>query len=82
MAYFVYILRSEKDSSYYIGQTRDLERRLIRHNRGGGNFTKKKIPYRLIYSETWPTRNDAVSRERLIKSYKGGEAFKKLIRRE
>ncbi|HDZ42273.1 MAG TPA: GIY-YIG nuclease family protein, partial [Bacteroidetes bacterium] len=32
MKYFVYILRSTIDSSFYIGYTKDLERRLKEHN--------------------------------------------------
>jgi predicted GIY-YIG superfamily endonuclease len=33
MAYFVYILRSRKDGSYYIGSTQDIDERLVRHKK-------------------------------------------------
>jgi hypothetical protein len=32
--YFVYVLQNLKDGTYYVGSTRDLEARLIRHNLG------------------------------------------------
>ncbi|MBW2002971.1 MAG: GIY-YIG nuclease family protein [Deltaproteobacteria bacterium] len=34
MAFFVYIIRSLKDRSYYIGSTQNLSARLERHNQG------------------------------------------------
>ena len=34
MCYFVYILQSERDGSFYIGSTSDVEARLSRHNSG------------------------------------------------
>ena len=77
--YYVYILKSKKNGKYYIGSTEDLEPRIIRHNSGKSNFTKKGIPWILIYNEQFNNRNDAHAREMKIKSYKGGAAFKKLI---
>lgn len=77
--FYVYILQSLKDGSYYIGQTKDLERRVFKHNSGASHFTKPRTPYKVIYSESLPDRITAIKREKQIKSYKGGEAFKKLI---
>jgi putative endonuclease len=51
MNYFVYILQSEWDGSYYIGHTNNLEERVSRHNRGRSQYTKAKIPWKLIYRE-------------------------------
>lgn len=77
--WFVYVLKSLKDGKYYIGSTSDLERRLSQHNRGSNTSTKNRRPLELIYSETYNTEREAVSREFQIKSYKGGQAFKKLL---
>ena len=77
--YQVYILKSFKDSSYYIGHTNNLTLRLRRHNSGYCKFTKSRRPYELIYSENFTTRALAVRREKEIKSYKGGDSFKNLI---
>jgi len=78
--YFVYILQSLKDGSYYIGVTRNLEKRLKFHNRGLQRSTKGRIPYKLIYFEEYSDKREALKRERQLKRFKGGNAFKKLIR--
>jgi putative endonuclease len=44
MPYLVYILKNEKDGSYYIGSTQDLDARLERHNQGRSKYTKAKGP--------------------------------------
>ena len=77
--YFVYILQSQKDGRYYIGSTRDVEARLIFHNNGLQRSTKSRIPLVLVYSETFTNKLDALKREKQMKAYKGGNAFKKLL---
>jgi putative endonuclease len=79
MKYFVYILRSKKDGSFYVGQTNNLADRLLRHNSGYNRFTRPRTPYELVYKEEFNSRSDAVRREMKIKSYKGGQLFKNLI---
>jgi len=44
MPYFVYILQSIKDKTYYVGSTQDLDSRLERHNQGRVAYTKPKRP--------------------------------------
>lgn len=77
--YYVYVMRSLKDKRNYIGHTNDLERRLQDHNRGKSKSVRGRGPFELIYSEEVSTKTEAARRENQIKSYKGGEAFKKLI---
>ncbi len=79
MAHYVYILQSKKDGKYYIGETTDVNARLLFHNRGKQRSTKHRIPFRLILIEEYENRELALKREKQIKNYKGGEAFKKLI---
>ena len=76
---FIYILFSPKTNRYYIGSTGDLEKRLKLHNAGLTKSTKYGIPWKIIYSEEYSNRKDAVKREKEIKSYKSGNAFKKLL---
>ena len=76
--YYVYILRSVKNKKIYIGYCSDINIRLVQHNSGKTRSTKSGIPWKIIYTETFSTRQDAYRRERQMKSYKGGEAFKKL----
>ena len=79
MSYFVYILQSQKDHKYYIGSTSDVEARLDYHNSGRQRSTRKRIPFVLVYTECCMTKSESLRRERYIKSFKGGEGFKKLI---
>jgi len=79
MSHYVYILQSTKDNRYYIGETTDVAARLIFHNNGNQRSTKSRIPFRLVLTEKYSTREQALKREKQIKSWKGGLAFKKLI---
>ena len=80
MPYFVYIIRSELDGSYYVGSTRDLSERIGRHNQGRSKYTKAKRPWKLIYSEKHPDRPRAVKRENEIKSKKKKAFIENLVR--
>jgi len=77
--YWVYIIRSLKDNKHYIGYTNNLERRLQDHNRGKSESVKYRGEFALVHREEYLTKLEAVRREKQIKSYKGGEAFKRLI---
>jgi len=77
---YVYVIRSLKNKRYYIGSTNNLERRLKEHNHNKIKSLKNKGPFVLVYKEEYKTLREARQRERKIKSYKGGNAFKKLIR--
>ncbi len=68
MSYFVYILRSEVTGQLYIGQTQDLNERLIRHAEGRSAYTRSRGPWTLVYTETYPTRSEAVRREKVLKN--------------
>jgi len=74
----VYILQLS-DGSYYIGSTENLERRLIEHNKGKNKSTKNKRPFILKYSEDFPTRGEAQSREYQIKGWKSRKAIERLF---
>ena len=79
MKYFVYILISSVDNSYYIGQTSDLKTRIKRHNQGNIKPTKSKKPYRLAYFEEYETRSGAMFREWEIKKKCNTERRTKLV---
>lgn len=79
--YTVYILKNKQSGRHYIGSTSDIIRRLEEHNRGQTFSTRYgKNNWELVYSEGYESVLEAKKRERQIKSYKGGEAFKKLLR--
>ena len=80
MSHFVYILRSEKDGRYYIGETTNVAERLLFHNMGKQRSTKHRIPFVLVKYEEFSTRKEALARERQIKSWKGGNMFKDYLK--
>jgi putative endonuclease len=72
LGHYVYILRSLKDSSLYVGQTRNVQQRLARHNDPREkSYTSKRGPWELAYSEEHPNRSSAVQRETFLKSCAG-----------
>ncbi len=79
MPHYVYILQSHKDKKYYIGESSDVAARLLFHNSGRQRFTKNRIPFVLILIEQFETREEALLREKQIKSWKVGNAFRQLI---
>jgi putative endonuclease len=66
----VYILYSEKIDRYYTGITDDLPWRLERHNQGWGRYTKRGIPWKVVYTEEFENKSAALKREHEIKSKK------------
>ena len=70
---WVYILRCA-DESLYTGWTNDLERRLAAHQAGrGARYTRSRLPVELVYSESWPAKEQAMSREWQIKKLSRSE---------
>jgi putative endonuclease len=80
MAYIVYILQSEKDSSYYVGHTSNVDDRLTKHNEGRSAYTRAKVPWKLIHQEPYPSRGEAMKREQEIKGRKNREYIEYLVR--
>ena len=81
MEYFVYILESEIDGRLYKGQTSDINKRMKEHNSGKTKSTKGYRPWKLVYFETFNTRDETVLREKYFKTGSGREFLKeKLIK--
>jgi putative endonuclease len=64
---YTYIVQCS-DGSLYTGWTNDLDKRIAAHNAGkGAKYTKTRRPVRLIYYETFETKQEAMSREYHLK---------------
>ncbi len=69
MVYTVYILRMVNDQ-LYIGQTDNLNARLILHKKHtGAKFTRDNYDFRLAYTENYQTRLEAMRREKQLKGW-------------
>ncbi|AFH49489.1 Hypothetical protein IALB_1782 [Ignavibacterium album JCM 16511] len=69
--FFTYILFSAKHNKHYFGHTSNLQKRISDHNSGLSTFTKKYLPWELIYFEEFDSRAEAMKREKFFKSYLG-----------
>lgn len=78
-SYFIYILYSSTHDRYYIGQTSDLDKRLIRHNKGYVRSTKAYTPWELVYHEEHTSRSESMRRERYLKSLKSRLKIEELV---
>lgn len=69
--YYTYVLRSEKDSNFYTGYTKDLKLRFERHQKGNIKSTKDRRPLKIIYYEACLNQCDATHREKYLKTHYG-----------
>jgi putative endonuclease len=80
--FYVYLLRSKIDSSWYIGYTKDLERRLNEHNSGESYYTKRKLPWEVLYYEVSFNKSDAIAREKYLKTGMGRRYLKNRLKHQ
>lgn len=66
-----------KDGTYYTGWTNNLQKRIDDHNSGkGAKYTKSRLPVKLMYYETFDTKEEAMRREYAIKKFSRKEKEK------
>ena len=66
--FYVYILQSQATRKYYVGSTQDVSNRLREHNHSESLSTRGGIPWEAVHIEEFPTRAEAVRREKQIKA--------------
>jgi putative endonuclease len=67
---WTYILECS-DGSFYVGSTRDLERRVFEHNEGlGAAYTKRRRPVRLVWAADFERIDDAFGYEKMIQGWR------------
>jgi predicted GIY-YIG superfamily endonuclease len=77
---YVYILQSDVNPDhFYVGRTRDLRARVIRHNSGAVRHTSKWKPWRLKTYVALSDSSGAVALERYLKSASGRAFVKKRL---
>ena len=78
--YYVYVLQSEKDNLFYTGFTTDIERRVNEHNTDQQISTKHRGPFDLVYYEYCLVKEDAIAREKYLKSGMGKRYLKNRLK--
>lgn len=77
--YYVYILQSKKDTKLYTGCTNDLKKRIVLHNSGKVESTKKRKPLTLVHYEAFLNKEDAFQREQWLKTGWGRNHLQKVL---
>ncbi len=79
----VYVIRASTNGKIYIGQTEDIAKRLDQHN--NRNFDKRAYTklngkdWKIVYTEEYQTRSEALKRENELKSHRGRDFIKNLL---
>jgi predicted GIY-YIG superfamily endonuclease len=69
--YYVYILQSQKDKSYYTGTTENLKQRVKEHNWHLAKYSKSKAPFELAWFCAFKDKKKALDFERYLKQGSG-----------
>ena len=77
--YKVYVLKSINFKKSYVGVTDNLERRLVEHNSGKSYYTNRYKPWKIIYTEDFSSHEEALLREKFLKTTTGRRFLKKVF---
>jgi len=77
--FYTYVIKSISFDYYYKGFCEDITKRLEQHNSGSTSSNKKYRPFRLVYFETFETKEEAIKREKHFKSAAGRRYLKNKI---
>ncbi|WP_127844442.1 GIY-YIG nuclease family protein [Psychroflexus aestuariivivens] len=78
--FYIYVLKSIVDGENYTGYTNDLNLRIEQHNKGYVESTKNRRPLKIIYFEACLSQNDALKREKYLKTHYGKMFLKKRLK--
>ncbi|MGA0409214.1 MAG: GIY-YIG nuclease family protein [Limisphaerales bacterium] len=72
--HWVYVIQNS-EGRFYIGISIDPESRLTQHNNGESKWTRKYLPWHLVWTKQCPSLTEARKIENLLKRQKGGQGF-------
>lgn len=76
----VYVLYSPKYDKIYIGVTSNIQQRMISHNQvGKKGWTIRYRPWQIVHTELFQNKQQALKREKELKSAKGRAFVRTLI---
>lgn len=79
--FYVYVIQSKKDDGLYTDSTYNLRKRFKEHNDNKVISTKGRGPFKLIYYEACINEQDAIAREKYLKSGMGKRYLKNRLKR-
>ena len=79
--YCTYVLYSPGFNKIYIGFSSELTNRLLAHNdKRNSGWSSRYQPWELLYSEEHPTKSEAMHREKQLKTFRGREFIREMIK--
>ncbi len=69
--FYVYILQSQKDKSYYTGTTENLKQRIKQHDQHLAEYSKSKAPFELVWFCAFKDKKKALDFEKYLKQGSG-----------
>ena len=78
--HYVYIIYSKKTDRYYTGHSKDVDNRLVKHNKRHSAATKAGVPWRLEKKIAFSTKSEAIKAENWIKRMKSRRIIEQIIR--
>ncbi len=79
--HYVHVIQSQEDRQFYTGFTSDLKNRFREHNAGRVSSTKRRGPFELVYYEACQNEQDALAREKYLKSGMGKRYLRNRLKR-
>jgi predicted GIY-YIG superfamily endonuclease len=79
MSWYVYILEMN-NSKYYVGSTKNIENRLIEHQRWESKSTRNKLPIKLLYYKKYVNLIEAIHMETKLKKWKSRKMIEKFMK--
>jgi len=78
--HWVYIIYSPSADKFYVGSSSNPEGRLLAHNHPQNNgWTKRHQPWKLVYTQSYTTKQEAEAAERKIKAFKSRKMIENII---
>ncbi|MBK7958485.1 MAG: GIY-YIG nuclease family protein [Bacteroidetes bacterium] len=74
MNFYVYIIQSERDGTFYKGYTEYPALRIEQHNLGECTYTSNKTPWKLVALLQFESKREALIKEKKLKKYSTGES--------
>ncbi len=83
--YYSYVIYNKERDKIYTGHTNNLEERMLRHNKilknKKSSFTSKQSGnWNLVHKEEFETKEEAMKREKELKSYQGRKFIRDKIK--
>mgnify|MGYP006448552633 FL=1 len=77
--HYIYIIYSKKTDRYYTGHSKNVNNRLVKHNKRHSAATKAGVPWQLKKKIVFPTKPEAIKAENWIKRMKSRRIIEQII---